>query len=623
MSIKRRVLVYLVFPVFLLAVVGILAVSSIDRLGKAAGDILSNNYHTIRHARGIENILHELELKISEPDFIQERKINDLFGIDRILLECRRSVTAPEEKQTLKDIEAMLGELRARLQISTSKDDIDSLRERLEIIKKLYHHIDNLIAFNEKAMLEYEDRTTRTAAVLTAVLFGTLVAAGLVLTVFAAIAARRLSTPIIEVADRLHRALQDEQRTAIGARPNRDEISRLRDELDFLLARLSRYEDRLSHRILDAERQLMFVIDRIDHGLLLMDKSLAILAVNRTARALLGLNESDDMLSNLSNLNLGDEMTAALFPLFESSAPSPVSSPYVHLRVNNATVPFRVKILPFDGASSESSGYLVIFWDMTEERQLQETREQFIATMSHQLKTPITSLSMAVNLLWENRRSRGFDDTELLEIARTDCAAVSAIVSELVDISRNLEAVMRLTLRPTDLRLLIDDTLKSFHADAKARGIEIVRQLGESPIFLDLDDVKFPWVISNIVGNALRFTPRSGHITVEIERGVRQIVISISDTGRGMDANQRSRLFIPFASLDPHPPPDAFGIGLVVAKRVIEGHGGVIAVESEPGRGTTFRITLPVSPLSEKGSIHLTPLCRGDDSVFIAEKDDG
>ena len=619
MSIERKVMLYLVFPVFLLAIVGLLGLTSIGRLGKAAGDILSNNYHTIHRARSMENILHVLELQIVDPAFAVESAMKVFIDIDLILSECRRSVTASTEKEALREIGTLLDRLQTGLQRSESEAVVGAVRENLEIIKRLNRKIDNLIAFNEKAMLDFEGRTTRTATVLKALLFGTSVAAALLLGVFALIAARRLSKPIIEVADRLHRSLQDEQRMPNRDRSNRDEISRLKDELDFLLARLSRYEDRLSRRILDAERQLMFVIDRIDHGLLLMDKNLGILAVNRTARALLGLDEGKDMPANLSSLNLGDEMIAALFPLLKRSNQSLPSSPYVYLRVCDVTVPFRIKLLPFEGTSSESSGYLVIFWDMTEERQLQETREQFIATMSHQLKTPITSLSMAVHLLWENRQDSTFDVTELLQIARSDCAAVVAIVSELVDISRNLDAVMRLSRRPTDLRLLIDDTLKSFHADAKSRGIELVRCLGESSIFLDLDDFKFPWVISNIVGNALRYTPRSGRITVEVKIGARQVDILISDTGEGMDSARKERLFIPFVSLDPRPPSDAFGIGLVVAKRVVEGHGGVITVESEPGRGTTFRITLPVPSNALLAS---TPVCRGNGSAVIAVKDD-
>jgi NtrC-family two-component system sensor histidine kinase KinB len=145
--------------------------------------------------------------------------------------------------------------------------------------------------------------------------------------------------------------------------------------------------------------------------------------------------------------------------------------------------------------------------------------------------------------------------------------------------------------------------------------------LGESLLLVDLDEVKFPWVISNIVGNALRCTPPSGRITVEVVRGEHHASIVISDTGRGIDAEQRHRLFMPFVSLDPHPPSDAFGIGLVVAKRVVEGHGGSISVESEPGRGTTFRITLPL-PLSRmKGDVPKTPGCRGDEVNLAAAKE--
>jgi two-component system, NtrC family, sensor histidine kinase KinB len=621
MPIGRKVLLYLVFPVLLLGVVGILGVTSIGRLGKAADDILSNNYHTIRQARGMEVILRRLESKIAAPAPAEDGSFKALAnGFERLLSECRRSITEPTEKRALGDIDSLFRELRARLR-APGADGADADRVGLVFVNRLYQRLDNLVAVNEKAMLAYEDKTSQIARIQKAVMIGTLAAAAVVLVLFAVVAARRLSAPIVDVADRLHRALRDERGRPASRNPARDEIARLRDELDRLLARLARYEDRLSRRILEAERQLMFVVDKLDHGLLLVGKDLEILAINRTGRALLGLSDDGEVPSSLAGLRLSGDVAAALAPMLGGGGQPLISSPHVLQMVKGAAVTYRVEILTFEGAAPDSGGYLVLFWDMTEERQFQEAREQFIATMSHQLKTPITSLSMAINLMWENRESSGFDTTELLEIARTDCAAVAAIVSELVDISRNLDAAIKLTLRLADLPSLVETTLKSLRTGARTRGIELVSRLGESPLWVELDEVKFPWAISNIVGNALRCTPPSGRITVEIVRREHHVSIAISDTGRGIDANQRRRLFMPFVSLDPHPQSDAFGIGLVVAKRVVEGHGGSISVESEPGRGTTFMITLPLPPPRTETDVPQTPGCRGDDMNFAAAEE--
>lgn len=593
MPIRRKVLLYLVFPVLLLGVVGILGVTSIGRLGKAADDILSNNYHTIRQAHGMEALVRQLERTMAATDTAAGQAIRSFEDrFEHLLSECRRSVTEPGEKRALRDIEALFGELRSRLQVPPGEGTGD---DRSLSIHQLHRRLGELIAINERAMFTYESRISETAGILKTGMVVTLSVAAVVLVLFAVVAARRISGPIADVADHLHLALQDERQRGDGTAPAGNEIVRLRDALDRLLARLARYEDRLSRRILEAERQLTFVIDKIDHGLLLVGKDKEILAINRTARALLGGNESDASPSSLTDLRLPEDVAAALTPVLHDCRP-PVSSPLICQTMRGVAVTFRVKILPFEGASPESGGYLVLFWDMTEERQFQEAREQFIATLSHQLKTPITSLSMAINLLWENRRNSGFDAVELLQMARTDCASVAAIVSELVDISRNLNVAIQLSPRPVDLSSLLRDTLRSLQAEARERGIELIPRVGETPLKVALDEVKFPWVVSNIVGNALRCTPRRGRITVEAEREASCVCIQISDTGRGLDANQIGRLFVPFVSLDPHPRSDAFGIGLVVAKRVVEGHGGAISVDSLPGRGTTFRIMLPLLP---------------------------
>jgi len=586
MPIGRKVLLYLVLPVFLIGVVGFVGVTSIGRLGKAADDILSSNYHTIRQSRRMERILRQIELERGKPGDPPVM----VRSFDTALTECTRSVTEPDETKILGQTRQRWTKLRRLL--------LDGQAASGAQVAGIFGSLHELVGINERAMFAYERKTARTARILNSMMVSSLVAAALGLIIFALVAARRISRPIVDVANRLHRALQDEHESPVRGAPADDEISRLRDELEDLLARLARYEDRLSRRLLEVQRRLAFVIDRIDDGLLLLDHDLEVLAVNRVGRQLVGLEDGDGRGNTLHTLTIPEGVARALEPILRGTAHRDGGPQDVRHSIGGSDRVYRVKIIPFEDTAPQGGGFLVLFWDVTEEREFQEAREQFIATMSHQLKTPITSLSMAINLMWERRRKRGGEPDEMLEIARSDCASVAAIVTELVDISRSLATAMKLDRRPSDLVGLVRRTLRSLQAEANARGVAVEDCIEQPSLEMDLDPAKFPWVISNIVGNALRYTPPSGRVSIALEHFGDHVEIVIADTGSGIEANKLERMFLPFVSLDQRS--GSLGLGLAIARRVIKGHGGTVSVESECGKGTTFRISLPRGGLEQE-----------------------
>ena len=593
MPLARRILFYLVLPVLLLVVVGAAGLTSVRWLGKAADDILSNNYHTIQQARRMEQLL--LDVEHHEGALASSKAGVIVSEFDRTLADCARSVTEPREKVVLRAIRLGWTDLRGGLARSgnvTERGARLSGRGATLRVK-----LTELVAINEQAMFAYERRTARHARALMYLMGASLLLAIVALVVFAVVAARRISRPVVEVADRLHQALQETSGGPGTVSKRGDEIARLRTELEDLLERLARYEDAHSRRLLEIQQRLSFVIDRIDDGLMLVDRDLQVLAVNRVGRRLIGMGEQQGAVC-LLDLPMPDAVARALRPLIRGTSRPDNGRPDMQVTIQDATRAYRVRTIPFEGETEQSSGFLVIFWDVTEQRRFQEAREQFIATLSHQLKTPITSLSMAVNLLWEKQRKNNGESDELLQMARSDCAAVSTIVSELIEMSRNLGASLRVSPRRVDMVDLVRRTVRALQPDAEASGIEIADELGDTPLELDLDPIKFPWVVDNIMANALRYTPRAGVVRLSLLHCEDQVVLTISDTGPGVTSDELARMFHPFVSLDREVSPGSLGLGLAIARRVIEGHGGTVAADSEPGKGTRFHITVPVSGLS-------------------------
>jgi len=150
-------------------------------------------------------------------------------------------------------------------------------------------------------------------------------------------------------------------------------------------------------------------------------------------------------------------------------------------------------------------------------------------------------------------------------------------------------------IRRVEMVRLLHEALKPIAGQAAEKRIAFVEKLGCDRVFASLDPVKFPWVVTNIAGNALRYTPAGGQVVVELGTSEERARITVRDTGRGMDERTVRSLFTPSAPVDREGQNGTHGLGLAIAKEVVEAHTGSVRVESKPGQGSTFTIEVPLN----------------------------
>lgn len=228
-------------------------------------------------------------------------------------------------------------------------------------------------------------------------------------------------------------------------------------------------------------------------------------------------------------------------------------------------------------------------------RHAEEAKTRFIADLSHQLKTPMTSLIMGVNLLHE-KRGRLSDEriAILLDTARDDCNRLAQLINELVDISR-LEGMVKPALREAlDLTTLVRESLKPLQQHAEEKGVQLLIDLAPQLPALRLDSMRFPWVITNLVSNALRHTQSGGQVAIKVEHHDGRVFFSCRDNGCGIDPLNLPRIFERYTQFSEREQLGTVGLGLAIVKEVIEQHGGDIMAESTPGQGTVFTFWVPV-----------------------------
>lgn len=234
-------------------------------------------------------------------------------------------------------------------------------------------------------------------------------------------------------------------------------------------------------------------------------------------------------------------------------------------------------------------------------RRSEEAKGRFIADISHQLKTPMTSLAMSVGMLHSGGENFAVERrAKLLSTAHEDCSRLTALINELVDISR-LETMSRPRPKETlNIALVIRECLAPLMKQAENRSITIDIDMPDNMAPVTIDSFRFPWVITNLVGNALRYTEPGGKISLKVYQQGRRFYFQCSDTGSGIDPAYLPHIFDRFTQFSERGKSGTIGLGLAIVKDIIEQHGGDIQVESIVGEGTNFTFWIP-SSMEERG----------------------
>jgi len=239
-------------------------------------------------------------------------------------------------------------------------------------------------------------------------------------------------------------------------------------------------------------------------------------------------------------------------------------------------------------------------------RALERLQASFVSAVSHELRTPLTCIKTSVDLLQEMMGGTSGAQAELVRTIAHHTDRLQALVADLLEITRLEARQLTLSRQPTDLRTIVEKVVRTFAPLLEKKGQTIALELPSKVGLASVDRRRIEQVLTNLLSNAHKFTPKGGHIAVGLVERDDCLEISVSDDGPGIPPEEQERIFDKFYVVADGRGPAGVGLGLYIARQLVELHGGRIWVESTPGRGSTFRFTVPkgdrVSPPSTQGS---------------------
>ncbi|MFQ5696586.1 MAG: sensor histidine kinase, partial [Terriglobia bacterium] len=248
-------------------------------------------------------------------------------------------------------------------------------------------------------------------------------------------------------------------------------------------------------------------------------------------------------------------------------------------------------------------GRLFVYSDITREKELDQAKTEFISIASHELRTPMTSIKGSLDLLLGGFAGEVSEETrELLVIAQSGCERLIRLINDILDLSKIEAGRMQLRLQPMSVLDSVQRSVRTIKSYAESFQVKLAIDCPSPPPEVIGDRDRVDQVVTNLLGNAVKFSPAGSTVTVALRPVGEAVECRVIDTGPGIAADQLDRLFGKFQQLEPQAGrKGGTGLGLAIARALVEEHGGNVWVESELGRGSQFIFQLPLQPPPTNG----------------------
>jgi signal transduction histidine kinase len=465
------------------------------------------------------------------------------------------------------------------------------VRSDAQAIIKL--NFDNLSPLSE-AVKARADRTTRLMFLLTFV--------GAAMSVLFVIVMSRSILQPLKMLTRSAREIEQGNLDLVVQVNTRDELRQLAEAFNSMAAKLREYRRTNRAKLIRTQATTQLAINSLPDVVAIIRPDGHVEMANAAARKIFALRDG----AHVNELNCH-----WLVQLFRTTSTDlkPVEprgyESAVQVLENGGERFFLPHATPILDEDHALLGVTVVLADVTNLRRLDEMKSGMLSVVSHELKTPLTSIRMGVHLLLEERLGDlTAQQSEILTAIREDSNRLHQIIENLLDMGRMESGRGIMDLKPHALSDIVQDSTLPLEAAFRDRGVNLAVDLPVDLPRVMVDPVRIRHVFSNLLGNALKYTPPGGDVRVSAIQAGSAVEVSVTDTGSGIAKQNLDRIFERFFRAPGQPGNTGAGLGLAIAKEIVELHGGQIKVTSQEGRGAKFSFTL--APAEDLAVSHVT-----------------
>ncbi len=381
--------------------------------------------------------------------------------------------------------------------------------------------------------------------------------------------------------------------------PPGNELGEMALAFNTMAVKLREFESQNLEQILLEKKRLESIIENFDDAVLVLGKDNTILYINHVTLKLLGLEKSQVIGKSVSSISWGNNQLQELINeiLLENKS-KPSQDEIIEWEHDNQKRFYHVQIIKMRSFASPSEvsitlGHLILLKNITRFEERDVARTSFMATVSHELKTPISAINLNLKLLKDHRvGALNSEQENLTDSISLQTARLLRIVNELLEYSRIQMGNIHLEIVKVEPFIILSFAIDALAIFIKEKQVSIKKEIEPDLPLVWADIEKTVWVLVNLLGNAIRYTPVNGTILLKVSKEGNFVVFTVKDEGPGIKAEDQRKLFQKFVQLGEKGEKGS-GLGLALSKEFIESQGGFIGLTSESGQGSTFYFQIP------------------------------
>ncbi|MDA8139085.1 MAG: ATP-binding protein [Desulfobacteraceae bacterium] len=593
-------------------VVGVMTMAQIDHLGKAIDLILRENYRSVVACQEMKESLERLDSGILftlAGNAMEGRRLiqANTARFQAALEKEMGNITLPGEGARAQKVQQLFEQYLQALPLTTQAERPLEARQS-EYFARLYplfqqikSESQQILEMNQANMQAADSAARGQARAAHSQMLAAIGVCALLALLFSYLAQRWILHPVRRLIESANEIRGGHLDLVVETR-SRDEIGRLSEAFNEMAAALRqvRKEDRVN--LMRTRRATEELFKELPAAIAVFDLEGRVEVATATANLFFGIKPG------LKANDLGSEWLPAMIRKALDEGRAVEREPaegYIQKFIDHHEYFFQPMVVPIllGPEHSEPTGTTLILKDVTQLQERQEMKRGVVSTVSHQLKTPLTSLRMSIHLLLEERIGPiNEKQAELLVSAREDSERLVGILNDLLDIQRIVSGKARLAPKPVAPRDLAREALEAVVTDAKDKGVTVANEVSDELPEVMADPEKIRHVFANLLSNALRFTGPGGAVTLRAEQTQAHVAFFVEDTGQGVPERELVHLFEQFYRGSGQDDKSGVGLGLAIVKEIVRAHGGEVRAESVVGKGSRFCFTLPVRAAAAQGS---------------------
>lgn len=607
-TVKSKITIVYQVLVYTIAIVGLASIVNIYSLSKSIDGLMVNNYKSINAVTNMMEAIEEQKNAIFTYIYVnREDGINNFHHYSSVFDKWYtieyNNITESGEFENVKIIKDHYEKISlefSHLQNILNKEGlVNSVNYYDTTLSPLFNdlkeELKKLSELNESAMFHSKGRVTEDAqkSMYIIIFLSTIsVVGGYIVSRYST---NKTLRPIYSLTETI-KSIKEGNLAQEAPILSEDEIGDLTVEFNNMTKRLQSFEQSTLGKLFAEKNKSITIVKSIGDPLIVLDRNYKILLINDACEKLFDINESETVNKHFLEYIRNGGLYDFIYNASKSQSQEPKQK-IIYLDVHGDPYYFNVIVTIIKDLEASTNGIVVLLQNVTQLKQLEKLKSEFISTVSHEFKTPLTSIMMGATLI-QSERIGGLNQKQkdIVQTIKEDSDQLNLLVNNLLQISKieSKKAVFNTT--PCSISKVILPSIKLFYDQAKSKGVILNYTANESLPEVLIDEDKVPWVINNLISNALKFTNFGDSITIDSFIAEDKMCISVQDTGIGIPEEYQSKIFDRFMQVKGNDSEiRGTGLGLAISKEIVEALGGEIWCTSTFGSGSNFTFTLPLA----------------------------